>query len=431
MGRESNTATQALRAEVIAVGSELLAPNKVDTNSLFLAHKLGEVGILLARKSVVGDECDLLASEIRRARESSGLVILSGGLGPTLDDLTRDAASDATGRRLLMREEIVSEIRERFRLFNRPMAEVNKRQAYVLDGAEVLPNPRGTAPGQWLEDDIGILALLPGPPRELKPMFVESCLPRLARRTQTRHFYTHTMRVTGIGESDVDQRIAPIYSPEKRVTTTILSAPGDIQIHLRAEADDPESARAIAKSLGDKVATRLGSAVYALDDTQLHVAVTNLCLDRAVKVAVAESFTGGQLAGRLTDVPGSSGYFAGGTICYCDAAKRDWMQVDANLLQSKGAVSADVAAAMAKSAYMHASEALGSPALGVSTTGYAGPQGGTEDDRVGTAYFGLADERGVQVVRRSLGSSRRRVRMLGVQAALDLIRRRVLGLKIR
>lgn len=416
-----------MQAEIIAVGTELLSPSKVDTNSLYLAKMLAERGILLARKSVVGDERDLLASEIRRARESSRVVILSGGLGPTLDDLTREAASDATGRDLVLHESIVREIERRFRALDRPMAEVNKRQAYVLEGAEILPNPRGTAPGQWLEDSRGILILLPGPPRELEPLFEAACLPRFERHLPTHRFFTLTLRVAGIGESDIEQRIGPIYAAEGRVVTTLLSAPGDVQIHLRAQADDEDAARAIATGLGERIRAELGTRVYSENGESLEATVAAILRDKGWHLAVAESITGGLLAGALTAVPGSSEFFAGGITSYADAAKRDWLGIDASSLSSAGAVSAEVAEAMAQAARRRAAEALGEPAWGVSTTGYAGPGGGTERDPVGTVYLGIANASGCRVHRRSLGRERNRVRTLAVRTALDLLRRRLLG----
>lgn len=417
-----------MHAEIIAVGTELLAPSKLDTNSLYLARKLAERGILLVRKSVVGDNRELLAGEIRQSRDASEIVILTGGLGPTLDDLTREAASDATGRALRLSQTVVQEIKDRFRKFNRPMAEVNKRQAYVLEGAEILHNPRGTAPGQWLEDESGILILLPGPPRELEPMFEEACLPLLDQHAPPFRFHTLTLRVAGIGESDVDQRISAIYSSETRVATTILSAPGDIQIHLRAQAGNQDEARLIATALGSAIREELGEAVYSTDGGSLDTTVASLLRDKGIKLAVAESFTGGLLSARLTDTPGSSEFFAGGIVSYGDAAKRDWLGIDRELLARSGAVSSEAAAAMAEAARNRAAEVLGQPATGVSTTGFAGPTGGNQEDPVGTAYFGIADESGTRVHRRQMGGGRRRIRILGVQTALDLLRRRVLQL---
>ena len=420
-----------MKAEIIAVGSELLTPSKIDTNSLYLTRLLGERGILLARKSVVGDDRRLLAIEIRRARASSDLVILTGGLGPTLDDLTRDAAAAATGRPLVRHERIVRDIEKIFRRFNRPMASVNERQAYVLEGAEILPNPRGTAPGQWLEDEHGILVLLPGPPRELKPLFAESCMPLLDRHTPSREFYTLCLRVAGIGESDLEQRIGTIYSSEPGVTTTILSSPGDIQVHLRAQEKTAARARSIAKALGAKIRARLGEAVYSTDGKPLDATVARLLRESGIRIASAESCTGGLLAAKLSGIPGSSEYFAGGFVSYSERAKSRWLGVDEGTLQSHGAVSTEAATAMAEAARQRALETIGGPAIGVSTTGFAGPTGGTERDPMGTVYLGIADERGTAAVRRQLGRGRGRIRTLAVQLALDLVRRRVLGLESR
>ena len=295
-----------MQAEVIAVGSELLATSRLDTNSLYLARKLGELGIALARKSVVGDDRALLASEIRRARQASDLVILSGGLGPTLDDLTREAAADATGRSLVLDESALGEIARRFRQSRRPMAAVNKRQAYLLDGARKLDNPRGTAPGQWLEDDDGILALLPGPPRELEPMFADTCLPLLAPHAPPQRFFTLVLRVAGLGESDIEQRISPIYSPCTDVATTILSAPGDVQLHLRGRGRSEAGARAAAERLGAAIRSDLGAAVYSEDGQSLAQTAAGLLAQSGARLALAESCTGGLLAGSLTDIAGSS-----------------------------------------------------------------------------------------------------------------------------
>lgn len=419
-----------MQAEVIAVGSELLTPSKLDTNSLYLARKLGELGIVLVRKSVVGDDRRLLANEIRRAREASDLVILSGGLGPTLDDLTREASSDATGRALVLDESVVDEIRERFRRFNRPMAEVNKRQAYLLEGSRKLDNPRGTAPGQWLQDGDGILLLLPGPPRELEPMFAEKCLPLLAPHAPSQRFFTLVLRVAGIGESDLEQRIAPIYSPCTDIATTILSSPGDVQVHLRGQGSTEEDARAAVQAVGEAIRSELGDAIYSEDGRPLAETVAGLLSQSRTKLAVAESCTGGLLAGTLTAIAGSSEFFAGGIVSYCDSAKSAWLGVDESILHTHGAVSAQAAMAMAAAARERAASALGEPSIGLSTTGYAGPAGGTETDPVGTVYFGIADGDGNHGTKRLFGRGRARVRTLAVQTALDILRRRISGLRV-
>jgi nicotinamide-nucleotide amidase len=269
-----------VNAEIIAIGSELLTPRRVDTNSLYLTEKLNQAGFEVVRKTIVGDDRARLADELRQARGASDLVITTGGIGPTLDDLTREAASDALGRGLVFEPSIVAAIEERFKRFGRKMAEINKRQAYVLEGAEILPNPNGTAPGQYLHDEQGILIILPGPPRELEPMFEEQCLPRLLKLESPDQYHTATLRIALLPESEVDERIGPIYSAEPRVATTILAAPGDIQVHLRAKAPTVDEARLIAEALSLKVEAELGKPVYARSNEELVEVVARIASRR-------------------------------------------------------------------------------------------------------------------------------------------------------
>ena len=409
-----------MTAEIIAVGSELLTPQRVDTNSLFLTQRLNERGIEVVRKTIVGDDRERLADEIRQARGSSQVVIMTGGLGPTLDDISREAASDALGREMVFHPEILENIEALFRSFKRKMADINRRQAYILEGAEVLHNDNGTAPGQWFEDDDGILVLLPGPPRELEPLFEQQCIPRLERLESPYEYHTVSLRVVGVSESEVDQRIAPIYTAESRVATTILSAPGDIQIHLRAQASTAEEARKIAASLGDKVEVELGEAIYTREGETLEQVVARLYCGSGTTLAVAESCTGGLLAQRITSVPGSSEYFAGGYITYSDGAKTAWLGVDAATIEKRGAVSRETAAEMARAVRQKAGASVG-----VSITGVAGPTGATEETPVGTVFVGIADDASVEVKQLHLGGNRHRVRVLAAQTALDLLRRRV------
>ncbi len=408
-----------MNAEIIAVGSELLTPQRIDTNSLFLTEQLNEYGIEVVRKAVVGDDRRRLAAEIRGALGSSEIVIVTGGLGPTLDDLTREAASDALGRELIFHQPIVDDIAARFRRFNRPMAEVNKKQAYVLEGAEILPNSKGTAPGQWLRAESRVLVLLPGPPRELKPMFGEHCRPRLARIDSPYRYYTVSLRVALMPESEVDQRIGPVYSAEPRVATTILAAPGDIQVHLRAKAATVEEARAIAEALAEKVEAELRPNVYTRRDESLEEVVARGFRQRGWTLAVAESCTGGLLAERITSLAGSSEYFLGGMVSYSEKAKL-WLGVEPETLRRHGAVSRETAQQMAE-----AVRRKSNASIGVSITGVAGPGGGTEQTPVGTVFVGVADEHGVEVKPLQLGGERDRVRQVAAQTALELLRRKL------
>lgn len=415
-----------MEAEIIAVGSELLTPARLDTNSLFLTERLARRGIDVVRKAIIGDDRERLAREIRLARQASQVVILTGGLGPTLDDITREAAADALGRELILQSDLTDWIKKRFASFGRKMSENNRRQAYLLSGAEALPNPNGTAPGQWYEDAAGVVMLLPGPPKELQPMFLNECEPRLDRRESPFHYFTASMRISGMGESDVDDLVGPIYSEEPRVRTTILAAPGDIQLHLRGRGDTLEEARQVAEELADKVAAALSDRVYTRDNEPLEAVVGRLLRERHLQLGLAESVTGGMLAEKVTSVPGSSAYFSGAFVSYSERSKIVWLGVSAETMERYGPVSEEAAREMAD----HVRQLAGGPrAVGVSVTGIAGPGGGTEKTPVGTVYIGVADLRGTVVERRKFGAERERNRALSAQTALELLRRRLLEIE--
>ena len=416
-----------MEAEIIAVGSEMLTPGRIDTNSLWLTERLNRRGIELARKCVIGDDRARLTLELRRAREASQVVIVTGGLGPTLDDLTRECAAEATGRELIFREQVVGWIARRFASFGRTMTENNKRQAFLLSGAELLYNPNGTAPGQYLQDDQGVLMLLPGPPRELKPLFVGECEPRLERLPSPWQYYTVSLRISGLGESDVDQRIGPIYSAEERASTTILAAPSDIQLHIRGRAKTEAKAQVIAEAVASKVRDELGDHVYSDKDEPLEVVVGSLLRERSLLLGLAESCTGGLLAERITDVPGSSDYFVGAFVSYRIEAKAQWLGVPSAVLEEFGPVSEQVTAEMAARARGAAGGA--GKAIGAAITGIAGPAGGTDETPVGTVFLSVADEAGVLVKKHKFNGDRERVRALAAQLTLELIRRRLLGLR--
>ncbi|MBI1353371.1 MAG: competence/damage-inducible protein A [Acidobacteria bacterium] len=415
-----------MQAQIIAVGSELLTPARLDTNSLFLTERLGRRGVDVVRKVVVGDDEARIAREVRRAREEARLVIVTGGLGPTLDDLSRDGVAEALGKPLIEHPEILEWIAERFARHGRKMTDNNRRQALILEGAEILANPNGTAPGQYYRDEAGIVILLPGPPRELRPMFLNECEPRLDLLPSPLRYYTASLRIAGMGESDVDQRIGPIYSAEPRAVTTILAAPGEIQLHVRGQAATEEEARAIADAVAEKVAAELGDRVYTRVNEPIEQVIGDLLRSRGLQLGLAESCTGGLLAEKITEIPGSSDYFAGGFVSYSERAKIEWLGVSAATIAEYGAVSEECAREMAERARDHAGGA--GKAVGVSVTGFAGPEGGTEAAPVGTIFIGLADG-GETVVRKlSLGKERDRNRELSARSALDLLRRRLLGL---
>ncbi len=415
-------------AEIIAIGSELLTPEKIDTNSLWLTDQLNGLGVEVVRKSIVGDERALLTATIRTAIERSAIVILTGGLGPTEDDVTRDAAAAALGVQQVFSQEICDGIEERFNAFGRKMADINRRQAYVLEGAYILNNPRGTAPGQWFETPRAVVILLPGPPGELKPMFTRECQPKLEARLPKQVIRTRFYRVAGMGESDLDALIAPIYTKYTNPVTTILASPGDVHIHLRARCDTPEQAEALLEEVGPQIENLLGDRIYSLNGDSLEKVVGATLRTMNETLSVAESCTGGLLGGRITSVQGSSDYFLGGFQAYTGAMKTLLLGVSPELLAEHTAVSEEVARAMAEGAR----ERTGSTWT-LSITGYAGPAtaqpGATppkEENKVGTIFIGCAGPGVFEVRRLRFPGDRERIRNLAVITALDLLRRALL-----
>jgi len=408
-----------MTAEIIAVGSELLTPQRVDTNSLFLTEQLNDLGVEVVTKSVIGDDLRRLADAVRRAVSRSEVVVLCGGLGPTEDDLTRDAVAAALDRKVIYHPEITEALEQRFAQLKRKMVEVNKRQAFVVEGAEILPNDRGTAPGQWIEDSGSHVMLLPGPPHEMKAMFTRQCLPRLARIVPRQVIRTLVLRVTGMPESDLDQLIAPVYKRYENPATTILAAAGDLQIHLRARCSTEGEAAALLVEVGGPIELLLGDRIYSRNGQSLEEVVGDLLRGRHNTLSVAESCTGGLLGERITSVPGSSAYFVGGFITYTNRMKVEWLGVPEETIVEFGAVSKETAEAMA----MGARRRTGST-YALAITGVAGPDGGTEKKPVGTVYVGLADAAGCQVLHRQFFGDRTRIRQFSTQMALDMLRRK-------
>src|SRR5579872_2555102 len=407
-----------MKAEIIAVGSELLTPDRVDTNSLFLTAQLNRLGIEVTRKTVVGDELADLRGAFADAMERVELVIASGGLGPTEDDRTREAVADLLGRRLSLDPEVMSKIEARFRQIGRAMSEVNARQAMVPEGATVLENARGTAPGLWLEARGRIVILLPGPPHELKAMFSAQVEPRLARLSTGVRLLAREMRVAGMGESDVDQRIAPIYTRHDDVTTTILAAPGEIQIHLRTWSTDQAAAQRLLQHIEESIVLALGESVFTTEGESMEEVVARELTLHQATIATAESCTGGLLAERLTRIAGSSAYFLGGVVSYSNTLKSAWVDVPPEIIESRGAVSSEVAIALADGIRRRTGATLG-----VGITGIAGPTGGTPEKPVGTVHVAIADASGSKERGVHYPGERDRIRWQASQTALDLVRR--------
>jgi nicotinamide-nucleotide amidase len=406
-----------MKAEIIAVGSELLTPDHLDTNSLFLTEELNAIGIEVLRKTVVGDNRELLSEAFRDALNRVPLVIASGGLGPTEDDLTRETVADLLGRKLQRNDAILHYIEGRFRALGREMPAVNVRQAMVPEGADILENPRGTAPGLWLEDNSRAIVLLPGPPRELQPLFREQVLPRLHRRVSDVRMFHREIRVTGLGESHVEQRIVAIYKRYPEVNTTVLAAPGETQVHLRMWTSDAAQAKKTLDEIVSGFEIALNDRIFSQDGSPLEAVIARELTLHNATISAAESCTGGLFAQRLTSIAGSSSYFLGGVVVYRNELKTVWAGVPAEVIQAKGAVSSEVAIALADGIRRR----VGST-FGVGITGIAGPGGGSEEKPVGTVHIALSHAGGVQERGLRFPGDRESIRFQASQVALDMVR---------
>jgi nicotinamide-nucleotide amidase len=407
-----------MNAEIIAIGSELLTPYRSDTNSLFLTEQLNGLGVDVVYKTVVGDHRERLTETISLALKRSPIVITCGGLGPTEDDLTRECAARSLGRSLISEASLAAHIESRFRARGIRMPEINLRQAQRIEGAAILDNRTGTAPGQWIENERGVLMLLPGPPRELKPMFLDLCLPRLRQFVPKAAIARRVLRIVGLAESAVEQIVAPIYTKYSNPVTTILAAPGEIQLHLKASGDDDAAAEALLNELSPQLEQALGDALFSTDGASLEEVVAKELQARQATLSVAESCTGGLLAERITGVSGSSTFFLGGVVCYSNAWKEDWLDVSSELLHSYGAVSRPVAEALARGVRRRSGATYG-----VGITGIAGPAGGTPEKPVGLVYIALDGPCGPTVLEKRYFGERQIIRWQATQTALDLLRR--------
>jgi len=410
-----------LSAEIIAIGSELLAPDRTDTNSLWLTDQLNRIGIDVKLKTIVGDDDARLEELIKDAVKRSRVVITTGGLGPTEDDITRKVMARALGRRLALDENVLAEIRTRFQSFGLTMPERNSRQAMVIEGADVLPNPNGTAPGLYLKHGECSITLLPGPPREMQPMFNNHVQERLQELAGDLRFARRILRVAGMGESAVDEKIAPIYTQYENPQTTILFNSSEIEIHLRAHARTETDAEGLLDDLSLKLEKALGNAAFSFRGETMEEVVGRRLMITGFTLAVAESCTGGLIAQRITNVPGSSAYFIEGVVTYSNESKTRLLGVDKKLIRDHGAVSKEVARDMARGVRHRARTDFG-----LAVTGIAGPGGGSEEKPVGLVYVALADDAHTEHKRFMIPGDRELIRWRASQAALDMLRRRLI-----
>jgi len=409
-------------AEIIAIGSEMLTPYRQDSNSLFLTGRLNDLGISVAFKTVVGDNGDHLTAVARTAIGRADIAIFMGGLGPTQDDLTRESVAAALGISLKRDHAIVTALYKRFAERRIQMPGNNAQQADVLEGAELLPNHRGTAPGQWLETSVAeqskIVVLLPGPPHELHEMWDQQCMDRLRAKAPSAAIATRVLKVAMMGESAVDARTAPIYKKYPNVETTLLAGQGQVEFHLRATAATKDEAQAEVDRLAGELEDELEDAVFSSAGESLEEIVSYYLQMRNAKLAVAESCTGGMIAERITSVPGSSRYFLGGAVVYSNDLKTLFADIPPLMIEAHGAVSKEVALALAENI-----REICNADIGVGVTGVAGPGGGTEEKPVGLVYVAVTNGHKQEVVQRRFFGDRDRIRRWASQQALDLVRR--------
>jgi len=416
-----------MKSEIIAIGSEMLTPFRQDTNSLYLTERLNSIGVTVAFKTIVGDRRRDLVNAIRIALARIDILVLMGGLGPTEDDLTREAVADALDLKIRRDPNLVVALAARAAQWRIPMPNNNLKQADVLEGAEILANPNGSAPGQWLdtvfEGHRKLIMLVPGPPSECKPLFDDQCLPRLRAVVPVRHIAKRTLRAAMIPESQADKLLAPIYTTYADVETTILAHAGDIQLTLICTKPDAAAAQQRVDELAGKLEEALEDWLYSSGgetaDSLAQVVLYFLGF-RDATLAIAESCTGGMIAERITQVPGSSRTFLGGAVVYSDSLKDAFAGVSPQMIAEHGAVSAEVAKALATGIRLRTGATLG---LGV--TGIAGPAGGTEEKPVGLVHIALSSAEKVESLEKNFRGDRQRVREWTTQQALDLIRRRL------
>ena len=403
----------------------MLTPYRMDTNSLYLTEQLNLLGVDVIFKSIVGDDLQRLVAAAQHGLFRSDIVIFSGGLGPTEDDLTREAVAEALGLTLRRDPEILTRLEQRFAERGWKMSANNTKQADVLEGASVLPNPNGTAPGQWLSGNFDgrehIIVLLPGPPHELKALFEAEVRERWRAKVPPAFLAVRTLKIAMLGESAVDARVAPIYKRYSDVETTILAGAGEIELHFKTRTATQDAAQRRVDEVAGVVEDELDDAVYSRNGESLEQIVGYWLQMRTATVAVAESCTGGLLAERITSVSGSSRYFLGGAVVYSNTLKTELAGVPAEMIERHGAVSREVAAALAEGIRYRCESTLG-----VGITGVAGPNGGTAEKAVGLVFHAVASSTGTEVVQRNFPGDRKRIRRFASTMALDMLRKQLM-----
>ena len=410
-----------MKLEVLTIGTELLLGYTVDTNAAELGRALAAAGAEVARRATVPDRPDAIRTAVVEALDRTGFVIATGGLGPTRDDLTKTVVADLMKRRLVLDEELLAGIEARFKRMGRPMPAINRTQAEVPEGATVLPNPRGTAPGLWVEDARGrVVVLLPGVPREMRGLLVEQVLPRIVERqgAARRVVSSRTVRTTGVSESALAERVGPIEPDIAPLTLAYLPSVDGVDLRVTAWDLDPTDAETRLAGAVERLVTAVGEHGYGVDDADLAAVVLDALRRGRHRLGVAESCTGGMIAERVTNIPGASDTFIGGVVAYADVIKTAALKVPLETLEAYGAVSEETVRAMAEGA-----QRLFSADSSIAVTGIAGPGGGTPEKPVGTVWLAARVHTTTRAIKRVLPGDRDDVRRRAAQASLDLLRR--------
>jgi nicotinamide-nucleotide amidase len=410
-----------VKLELLTIGTELLLGYTVDTNAVELGRALAAAGAELARRTTVPDRPDAIQAGVAEALDRTGFVITTGGLGPTRDDVTKKVVAELLGKRLVLDEALLASLETRFRQLGRPMPTINRTQAEVPEGATVLPNPRGTAPGLWLEDDRGrVIVMLPGVPREMRGLLIDEVLPRLIARQdgERRVVLSRTVRTTGIAESALAERVGPIESDILPLTLAYLPSVDGVDLRVTAWQLEPLDAETRLARVVQQLVSAAGEHYYGADDADLAAVVLDQLRHGRHRLGIAESCTGGMVAERVTNVPGASDTFIGGVVAYADVVKTAALKVPLETLEAHGAVSEETVRAMAEGA-----QRLFSADCAIAVTGIAGPGGGTPEKPVGTVWLAARVHTTAQAVRRALPGDREEIRRRSAQAGLDLLRR--------
>ena len=410
-----------MKLEILTIGTELLLGYTVDTNAAELGRALAAAGAEITRRTTVADRPEAIRAGLAEALDRAGFVITTGGLGPTRDDMTKTVVADLLGKRLVLDEQLLAGLEARFKRLGRPMPAVNRTQAEVPEGATVLPNPRGTAPGLWVEDARGrVVVLLPGVPREMRGLLVEEVLPRLVARHagEPPVVLSRTVRTTGIAESALAERVGPIEPEIAPLTLAYLPSVEGVDLRVTAWGLGARDAEARLAAVVERLRAAVGEHRYGEDAADLAAVVLDALRSGRHRLGVAESCTGGMLAERVTNIPGASATFIGGVVAYADVVKTAALKVPIETLEAHGAVSEQTVCAMAEGA-----QRLFSADCTMAVTGIAGPGGGTPDKPVGTVWLAARVHTATRAVKRVFPGDRDEIRRRAAQAALDLLRR--------